>query len=152
MEIFLFTNFLLTMFWLILRARFMNLRQDYLIYFRPEYLAMTINKIVDQVPIKLKQDKSMQMQLLCENEYKEVEVYFIPFKVKINEFIFEKIWEKKLAKKKDYILPEEAENFMNNHMNITKIALYEQRLNEINNLDMMAPQTISDHPESIIEF
>lgn len=57
-EIFLFTNFLITMFLLILRARFMNLRQDYLVYFRPEYLAMTINQILGNLPINLKQDKT----------------------------------------------------------------------------------------------
>ena len=57
MEIFLFCNFLVTMFWLIARSAFMNLRSDYLTYFRPEFLAMTLNTIVDELPIKTTKDK-----------------------------------------------------------------------------------------------
>jgi hypothetical protein len=41
---------------------------------------------------------------------------------------------------------------MESNMAIKRSDLYTQRIKEINNLDMMAPQQIADHPESIIEF
>lgn len=81
-----------------------------------------------------------------------VEVFFTELRVRLSPQQFDIFWEKKVDKKKNYIKPDEAEEFLEKSMGISKNDLYQQRLHEIMNMDMMATQTIADHPESLIEF
>lgn len=120
----MFTNFLMTMFLLVVRARIMNLRQDYLIYFRSEYLAMTLNQIIDKLPIKVKKGNKSQQMMKCVGEINEVEIFQTIIKLKLKQHHFEQIWTCKLAKSKKYISPDEAEEFMQTNMAIKKIDLY----------------------------
>lgn len=144
-EIILFMNFLLTMFLLIVRAKFMNLRKDYLYCFKPEYLAITVNQLIDRLRLKLNisVDKRMQEKKFIGHQF-TIRMHFREIHITIDQRYFDRIWEKKVAQDNNYVDKDEVEEFMRVNMGITRAQLVLEKLSEINSLDMMAPHQLAD--------
>lgn len=122
LEFVLFMNFLLTMFLLILRAKFMNLRQDYMIYFSPDYLAITVNRLIDKLGIKAEADEQLKIikKIQFVNRTQTLILFNRPLSFKLKDHHFDKIWDKMIIMNKNYIDKEEVEEFLKVTMNITK--------------------------------
>lgn len=87
------------------------------------------------------------------NKKRKVEVYFKKIFIKLKPNSFKRIWEKRLENEKNYIEPIKAIRFIEENTvgGITKGELDDERIKEINGLDMMQNSSIVHHPESIIE-
>ena len=88
------------------------------------------------------------------NKTRSVDVFYKKVFIKLTKSDFEMLWNKKMQGMTDFIEPKKAIAFIEriNTAKITKDELDDERVYEINGLDMMQNQSIIYHSESIMEL
>lgn len=144
LEIIVYTFYLVSMVFYMLKSRCTRVGDDIGSQFEPQYLAMMANKIASMIDLNVPFPKEYYVR-----KERMIKINsFIEVKMVLQEDSFEE-----LTKRKE-ISKEKAPNWIKRNIvgRITKKDLDTERIRETNVLDMMQNTSILSHPESIVEM
>lgn len=142
LEIIVHITYVSTLVILMGKSRFISVGIDNTPQFQPTYLSFLANKIIQFIPFDFHQKynktrRATKRQFI--NRKKFIELEGIRLAMTLQEKDFDKAYRQTYFKQKNIVMPEEAEAWIFNNVygNITPDALNDQRVHELNHMDMM---------------